>query len=240
MSTLLDKVLAAHGGLDRWRSVSALDMSLSVTGGIWHVKGQPTVLERVSAKVATREPRVVLTLEADGYVMSEWTPDRTLLHTTDGQVLQRTHAREHFDGQFIASPWDALDAVYFCSYAIWTYFNSPFLFASNDVATREISPWKEGEESWDRLHITYPPGLVTHGQHAVAYFDEGGLLRRYDYVVDIMGGATGANYAHGYADCSGFLIPQHRQVFGYNEQGHPQDVVLVDIEVLSTSVMMDA
>lgn len=237
MTHLLDKALAAHGGLERWTRVDALDLSLSITGGIWHVKGQPHLLEHISASVMTREPRVLVTFESGAYSSADWTPERTVLTTTSGETLERTHAREHFDGQFIASPWDPLDAVYFCSYAIWTYFNSPFLFAKPGNVLRDIGPWQEGGETWSRLHITFAEGLVTHGRHAVAYFDDSGLLRRYDYVVDIMGGATGANYAHGYADCTGLLIPQHRQVFGYDEQGRPQSTLLVDIEVLSTTIV---
>jgi hypothetical protein len=163
----------------------------------------------------------------------EFTPDMTTLHSSSGIVEQRHRPREHFDGHFIATPWDVADAVYFCSYALWTYYNSPFLFARPGITVRAVpAPWIEGEERWDRLHITFPESLATHGREAVAYIDNDGLVRRYDYVVDIMGGAVGANYAHDYESYDGILLPKRRRVYAYDPTGHPQQPVLVDIELM--------
>lgn len=238
MSPLLEKVIAAHGGLERWSVVRALDIDSSITGGIWQVKGKSALFKHIAARISTMEPGVHLTFDGDPRREAEWTPERTTFRSGTSQVAERTNARSHFDGQFITSPWDELDAIYFCSYALWTYFNCPFVFMRPGVETREIAHWMEPgeEEPWDRLHVTYPDSIVTHGKYAVAYFDSSGLLRRYDYVVDIMGGATGANYAHDYTDIGGLQIPQHRQVFGYDEKGLPLGPVLVDIQVLSAQL----
>jgi hypothetical protein len=39
MSELLDVVLHAHGGLERWREVKSLDVRISLTGGLYRLKG---------------------------------------------------------------------------------------------------------------------------------------------------------------------------------------------------------
>ena len=41
MSDLLDLALKGHGGLDRWREVKRLDVRVSLTGALYHLKGYP-------------------------------------------------------------------------------------------------------------------------------------------------------------------------------------------------------
>jgi hypothetical protein len=43
MTDLLDMVVAAHGGLERWSAVQTIDVVLSITGVVWYVKGRPNV-----------------------------------------------------------------------------------------------------------------------------------------------------------------------------------------------------
>jgi hypothetical protein len=42
-----------------------------------------------------------------------------------------------------------------------------------------------------------------------------GLLRRHDYTVDILGGATGLNYASDYRDADGIIVPTKRRIYAY-------------------------
>ncbi len=39
MSELLDLALQAHGGRERWREVQSLDVRVSLTGGLCHLRG---------------------------------------------------------------------------------------------------------------------------------------------------------------------------------------------------------
>jgi hypothetical protein len=41
MSGLLHVALQAHGGLERWREVQSLDVRVSLTGGLYRLKGYP-------------------------------------------------------------------------------------------------------------------------------------------------------------------------------------------------------
>ena len=38
---LLRSVIAAHGGLDRWRTVRAIDVTFNFSGGLLDLKGYP-------------------------------------------------------------------------------------------------------------------------------------------------------------------------------------------------------
>ncbi len=38
MADLLSSVIAAHGGLDRWRTVRAIDVTFNFSGGCWTLR----------------------------------------------------------------------------------------------------------------------------------------------------------------------------------------------------------
>src|SRR5271156_3971494 len=47
MNDLLKLAIEAHGGLERWRQFKEARASASITGALWHLKGQPNVLENI-------------------------------------------------------------------------------------------------------------------------------------------------------------------------------------------------
>jgi hypothetical protein len=49
MNELLELALSAHGGLERWREVQTIDLKLSITGGLFRIKGFPEGLPNVSS-----------------------------------------------------------------------------------------------------------------------------------------------------------------------------------------------
>jgi hypothetical protein len=55
IATLLKLATDAHGGLGRWNQLKSLKAHLSVTGGIWHVKGRPDVLKDIRIELSLRE-----------------------------------------------------------------------------------------------------------------------------------------------------------------------------------------
>jgi len=42
-------------------------------------------------------------------------------------------------------------------------------------------------------------------------------MRRHDYSVDVMGGATGANYTSDYREFQGIKVPTTRRVYAYDQ-----------------------
>ncbi len=53
MSNLLDTVIEAHGGLERWNQLSSVSARLIQDGALWALKGQAGVLADV---MVTAEP----------------------------------------------------------------------------------------------------------------------------------------------------------------------------------------
>jgi hypothetical protein len=58
MNSLLKLATEAHGGVDRWNHLKSLKAHLSVTGGIWYVKGRPDVLKDIQIELPLREERL--------------------------------------------------------------------------------------------------------------------------------------------------------------------------------------
>jgi hypothetical protein len=59
MNDLLDRTIEAHGGLERWRSVRAIDVVFNFSGGLLDLKGFPGH-HRPAVSVDTFKPRAVL------------------------------------------------------------------------------------------------------------------------------------------------------------------------------------
>ncbi|MDQ0899543.1 MULTISPECIES: hypothetical protein [unclassified Paenibacillus] len=126
--------------------------------------------------------------------------------------------------------------VYFASYAMWFYLTHPFLYTYPGFVTEELAPWQENGETWRRLKITFPDHIASHSREQISYFGEDGLLRRHDYTVNVMGGATGANYASDYREVNGSIVPTKRRVYPQQADGQKaQEPLLVTIDISDIS-----
>jgi hypothetical protein len=52
MTDLLETVIEAHGGLERWRQLDAVSARLVQGGALWTLKGQPGVLDDVFVRAS--------------------------------------------------------------------------------------------------------------------------------------------------------------------------------------------
>jgi hypothetical protein len=233
MNSLLERAVDAHGGLDRWNQFTALEAKLSIGGAIWSSKQQPGLLTNVTYEIETHEERLTI----DGFSgrgrRLAFVPDKLQLETIDGKTIEaRDNPRSAFAGQTAETPWDRLHAGYFASYALWTYLNSPFLYTYPGFITEEIESWRENGEVWRRLKITFPETVASHTREQITHFGPDGVMRRHDYTVDVLGGATGANYTTDYRDFQGIKIPTRRRVYAYDAQMKKQpEPVLVSIDI---------
>ena len=134
----------------------------------------------------------------------------------DGTVLlERNDPEESFEGQARETPWDELHVAYFQGEALWTYLNTPFLYTQPGFETQEIASIEVSGETWRRLKVTFPDRVKSHTKEQISCFGPDGLIRRHDYTVDILGGATGLNYASEYRDVDGIIFPTKRRIYAY-------------------------
>ena len=232
MNDLLSMAIKAHGGMDRWNTFSSVEITASITGAIWHVKGRPDVLKSVVMTADTRSERLTTVFPGQDK-RSVFEPDRVVIERADGTLVQaRDDPEASFAGQQLDTPWDDIHVAYFSGEALWTYLNTPFLYARDDFATKEIAPVEADGETWRRLKVIFPDTVKSHTREQIFCFGTDGLLRRHDYTVDILGGGTGLNYATNYRDIEGIIFPTTRRVYAYtgDYQRVPQPVlVAIDI-----------
>ncbi|BCZ23800.1 hypothetical protein MYSE111917_26100 [Mycobacterium senriense] len=215
MGDLLAEVVAAHGGMERWNSVTSVNVAASITGATWFVKGKGDALKDVRFQVDTT--RELLTMDFVGQdKRSIFEPSRVAMQRADGMTVQsRADPERSFDGHVLATPWDDLHVAYFSGEALWTYLNTPFVFTWPEFVTDEISPIEVDGEPCRRLRATFPDHIKSHTREQIFCFGPDGLLRRQDYTVDILGGAAGLNYASDFRDVDGIIIPTKRRVYSW-------------------------
>jgi hypothetical protein len=111
--TFLERVVAAHGGLDRWHDTAAVELDLSAGGVAFASKGQRRALRSVRATVSTQ-----------GQTVELQTPDwRRSFSTT---IPHPSGLR-----------WTADDTAAFTAAALWTYVNLPFVLPTFAVDVDE-------------------------------------------------------------------------------------------------------
>lgn len=218
MNNLLAFAIDAHGGLERWNSFTKLEAPLSIDGAIWHLKQQPGLLTDKLFEIKTHTEQLTITPFTAPDRRSAFAPGRLVLETLAGVVVEsRENPEASFAGQTIETPWDSFHVAYFASEALWTYLTSPFLYTYPGFETEEIEPWHENAEVWRRLKVTFPDYVASHTKTQVTHFGPDGLMRRHDYTVDILGGATGANYPTNYREFQGIWMPTTRRIYAYDE-----------------------
>jgi len=216
MNDLLETAVAAHGGLDRWNQIKSITVDASIGGALWTVKAQVDALKDVRFEADTK--RELLTM---GYVgqdkRSVFEPHRVVIQRRDGTVIDaRDEPERSFGGHQLETPWDDIHVAYFSGEALWTYLNMPFLYTWPGFTTEEIAPIEVDGEAWRRLKVTFPEHIRSHTREQIACFGPDGLLRRHDFTIDIIGGATGMLYASDNRDVDGIVIPTTRRGYAWH------------------------
>jgi hypothetical protein len=213
MSDLLETVIEAHGGLDRWSQLDAVSARLVQDGALWAIKGQQGVLDDVFVRASLHQERGSHHPFGAPDRRSAFTPERVALETTKGDVVEALEQpRASFAGHTLETQWTTLQLAYFVGTAMWTYLTQPFTFALPGFETSELEPWQEAGEECRRLRVVWPSYLATHSTEQTLYVGSDGLFRRHDYDVEISGGIGGAHYTSDYTQVAGIMIPTRRRV----------------------------
>ena len=239
---LLERTIAAHGGLALWRDADEISLRVSSGGFAFGLKSQGSAVRDVEARVCTTSQRVVFepyprpgqrgVLEPDGSVRIE---------TEAGELVEaRAQPRAAFSDVRHQLWWDRLDILYFAAYAIWTYVSTPFVFTREGYELRELEPWQEHGERWERLAVRFPRDIHTHSREQVFYVDAEGLIRRHDYTAEPFGDwAKAAYYCSEHQSFDGLIVPTRRAVYPRKRDNRPRTrprlvwVELADVAVLA-------
>ncbi|WP_374771892.1 hypothetical protein OG756_40410 [Streptomyces sp. NBC_01310] len=235
MTDLTTTVIAAHGGLERYRQYHSAEVRFRSGGALWALKGQSGVLDSSTVRVDLDRQHASHRPFTGPGLHSSFTAERVAVETDDGQVLaERLDPRSSFAGHTLETPWDELHLAYFAGYAMWTYLTSPFTFASPGFTAEELplAPATEEGEVWRRLKVTFPAEIATHAPEQIFHFDQTGLLRRHDYTAEVLNAGPAAHYVSDYKEFGGIMVPTKRRVYPVGQDGAPiRDIELVTIDI---------
>lgn len=192
-SELIDTLIEAHGGRDRWRSVEAIDFSLSSAGLAFVLHMQASALTGLRVRVFPHARRVELRDYPKPGWCGVWTPSRVSLLDEQGEERRgRDDPRASFTRWSRQVRWDALDMLYFAGYALWNYLSFPFLLDAPELAALTVAEERDGMR---RLDVSFDAGFPTHSSRQAFHVDASGRLLRHDYTADVIGPwAAAANY----------------------------------------------
>jgi len=230
---LLYAVLAAHGGLDRWRQFSSMEATIVTGGKLWEIKGQPQDPAPRRMTVALhREWASVQPFGAPDQ-KTDFTPQRVAIEKLDGRVVaERLSPRESFAGHELTTPWDPLQRAYFNGYALWTYLTTPFFMTLPGFTVAEIDPIEDNGERWFGLRAHFSDQFASHSSVQEFYFGGDFLLRRHDYRVDVAGGFAAIQYVYDIVEAEGIKLPSKRRAYRCDASGRLlPDELMVSIDV---------
>lgn len=233
MTHLLDRIIATHGGLGRWRRFETVQATIITGGAFWGMKGlhQDADPREITVWLAQEKASVIPFGAANQ--QTAFAPGRIAIETTDGKVVaERLNPRAAFAGHGKTTPWDPLHRAYFNGYALWTYLTTPFLLTLPGVSIQELPPWREESETWQRLRAHFPPQVATHSDVQDFFFGDDLLLRRHDYHVDVAGGFAAVQRVYDYAEANGIRYPTKRRVFARDADDRVvEDPLMVSIDL---------
>lgn len=227
INNFIDQVVATHGGLPKFKTISQIDVSLYFSGAMLELKGyagirNPKITmfpQAYQDPTSTTKPWVIMTnLSGDSTNIWKFTPNRVWIEAADGSVLQeRYNPRSAFIGQTLFDKWDDLQLLYFFFYACYNYLSIPFNLTYPGFEIKDLGTHQEFGDTWRTILVTHPADHNTwpsHIQTQKFYFGEKDkLLKRMDYVTELFGGVA-AHYVSDYRDFGGLLVPTLRRVVG--------------------------
>ena len=233
-NNLLDLVIKAHGGIEKWKKFKQEKLHIATGGYLWTVKGQQGVLSDLNLIVRLHEQSSVQEKIFPEGLRSTFEPKRVSLSTQNGKLVEElVNPLETFKGLAWETHWSRLQLVYFSTYATHNYFTTPFNLTLPGITTKEIEPWAESGEIWRRLEVTFPESFVTHSKRQVFYFDENGLVKRHDYWAETLGGAGAAHYFFDYKEFDGIKMPTRQTIYQLQDNNHyVPEPLLVSLKVL--------
>jgi hypothetical protein len=211
---LVHEILDAHGGAQRWRTFTQVSAQIVTGGFLWGMKGVPIdgTPRRMTSTFRRQQTRTEPFGEAGWHMV--YTPERVAVLTEDGTVVAAQHQpRNTFAGHVWDTPWTPLQLAYFNGYAMWTYYNLPFLLAEPSVQSSELASITMDGQRLRGLRLHFDPQIHTHSERQDLYFTDAGLLRRHDYQVTVAGGGWATHLVSGYASVQGLMFPTRRRVY---------------------------
>lgn len=185
---LMQRVLDAYGGADRWSQAKTINAVFSA-GGLAFTMKRRTAFKHARISMDVHQARASITPigklpEISGMLSEAHT---CLLDETRHVLKERVDARTQFKDFSAHFFWDDLAMAYFANYAMWNYLTLPALLLRDDIHWTQAGP--------HQLDAVFPDHLPTHCKHQrFSFCPNTNLLMQHDYTAEVI--AQFASAAH--------------------------------------------
>lgn len=232
---LVERSIAAHGGLERWRATRSIRLPFdSATGLLFLTKGYGRTFVM---------PRELETFPHERTTIFHGFPDAAHRGCfLNGDVRVENVANP---SDAVASPghratlrgpakyrfWTNMDALYFFGYAVWHYHVLPFT-----LGDARFVRLLGAASTWTGVEVEFAADVPTHCRRQQFYFGGDGRIVRHDYVAEVMGQwARGCHYWENYVVVAGLAVARRRRVAA-RILGWPIPVTVLDVTLGEPSV----
>jgi hypothetical protein len=211
---LLEGAVRRHGGWEAWRALRVLIVEPRSLSGLvpWSKGYGRTFRLPPRAEIAPHTGTAVFVdYPAPGATGTFARGALTLADARGAVVASADDGRASFRGLRKLRRWTAADALYFFGYALTHYHALPFtLGRGRPLGLRHV---RYDGRRLTGVEVELPADLHTHSRRQTFYFEEDGLLRRHDYVADIIGPyARGAHLWREFVTVGGLEMATVRHV----------------------------
>jgi hypothetical protein len=213
-AALLERAVARHGGWAAWEALRCVTLApRKLTGIVPSLKGVGRTFPippRID--IYPHEYRAVFHDYPAAGQRGTFTAGAIELVDASGVVAASSPNHRHsFRGLRKWRRWSPADALYFFGYALTHYHSLPFTLAAGRPLG--LSRVRCEGRRLAGVDVELPADLHTHSRRQSFYFDDEGLLRRHDYVADIVGWmARGAHLWRDFVTVQGIPIARQRHV----------------------------
>lgn len=213
-AALLERAVGRHGGWAAWHALRCVSLAPRLLRGLLpSMKGNGRTFGLPArADVFPHDQRAVFHDYPTAGRRGTFAAGAVELVDETGAVVEtHANARALFRGAGKWRRWSPARALYFFGYALSHYHSLPFSLADGrPLALTRVRC--EGRELTG-VDVELPAALHTHSRRQSFYFDAEGLLRRHDYVADIVGWwARGAHLWRDFVTAQGVEIARERHV----------------------------
>jgi hypothetical protein len=231
MIKLLNEVIEAHGGINRWNQFNKIEAQIVSGGNLFEMKGVPQDDTPRQMTVWLHEQKASVHPFGGPNQRSSFSSNRVAIETLDGKVIAERTGITEIHNHLVSPQWDPLDRAQFNGYALWMYLTTPFFMLLPGMKVSEIEPLQQGDETWKGLSVTFPSDIPTHSKVQQFYFGKDNLIRRHDYHVD-SGNFYAAQYISDLKEVQGIIVASKRRAYKKDPDGNPlPNEVMVKIDL---------
>ena len=217
MSALLDEVLEAHGGLERWRAARTVRARVRSGGFLIRTRVPGNRFADYRLTVEVQEPRAVMDPFPRTGQRGVFERGRVRIEGEAGDVLaSRDDPRAAFFGRAGLRRnlrWDALDSTYFAGYAMWNYLTTPLLLTRDGVRVDEGERWRGGAGNGGASRSISPRASTRTRARQSSTSTRGAASAATTTSAEVVGGwARAAHHCAEHAQAGGLVFPTRRWV----------------------------